>query len=150
MPEYGLGFFLTLALILIGFATNCISAANCSIWSNRFFSPAGDLELVQRHQQVTATLMGRNRIFSNAWCWWNIRKGLYLISPARPDLLQPSRAEFCYVYRETPTPPRACFVVPEEETIPLNLSVEDAIKMIVSGGMLTPAGIPENPLDVWP
>lgn len=39
----------------------------------------------------------------------------------------------------TPNPTSGYFVmVPEEEVIPVNISVEDAIKMIVSAGALTP------------
>ncbi|HQH71333.1 MAG TPA: DUF502 domain-containing protein [bacterium] len=159
MPEYGLGFFLTLALItLIGFATQLyIGRKLFNLVEQIFLRLPVISNLYNGIKQVTATLMGRNRnIFERVVLVEYPRKGLYslgFITGRDRILLQPSRGrEFCYVYiAKTPNAATGVFlVVPEEETIPLNLSVEDAIKMIVSGGMLTPAGIPENPLDVWP
>jgi len=44
----------------------------------------------------------------------------------------------------TPNPTSGYFLfVPESEIIPLSMSVEDGMKMIISGGMYTPAGVEE-------
>ncbi|MFB3787172.1 MAG: DUF502 domain-containing protein [bacterium] len=159
LPEYGIGFFLTLALItLIGFATQLYLGRKLfSLVEQIFLRLPVISNLYNGIKQVTATLMGRHRnIFERVVLVEYPRKGLYslgFVTGHDRTLLQPVRGqEYCYVYiAKTPNAATGVFLlVPEEETIPLNLSVEDAIKMIVSGGMVPPAGIPENPLDVWP
>jgi uncharacterized membrane protein len=81
------------------------------------------------------------------------RKGLYCIcfvtNPARWRLPgQPDRRAVPVFVPTTPNPTSGFFLlVPEEDVITLDISVDEAIKVIVSGGLIAPA---ENDLPAVP
>ena len=77
------------------------------------------------------------------------RKGQYSIAfvtgITRGEIQRITAERLINVYvPTTPNPTSGYFLfVPENEIIPLSMSVEDGMKMIISGGMYTPAGVEE-------
>jgi len=71
------------------------------------------------------------------------RKGIYSIGfvtgPGVPDIKKKNRREYINVFiPNTPTPATGfMIVVPASEVIMLDMKLEDAVKLIVSGGVLT-------------
>jgi len=58
--------------------------------------------------------------------------------------------QLVYVFvATTPNPTSGLLlIIPTDELIPLDMSVEDAMKMIISGGMVAPRRIREVPLEI--
>jgi len=81
------------------------------------------------------------------------RKGIYCIcfvtNPARWKLPgQPGRRAVPVFIPTTPNPTSGYFLlVPEEDVVALDISVDEAIKVIVSGGLISPASddLPASP-----
>lgn len=74
------------------------------------------------------------------------RKGLYSVgfvtgeSTGETQIKTPPRVFNVFIVT-TPNPTTGFLIlVPEEEIIPLDMSVEDALKLVISGGLVSPAG----------
>jgi uncharacterized membrane protein len=74
------------------------------------------------------------------------RKGLYSVgfvtgeSIGEPQAKTPQRVYNVFIIT-TPNPTTGFLtMVPEDEIIPLEMSVEDALKLVISGGIVSPAG----------
>ncbi|HOJ62203.1 MAG TPA: DUF502 domain-containing protein [bacterium] len=159
LPEYGIGFFVTLALItLIGFVTQLYVGRKLFDLIEQIFLRLPVISnLYNGIKQITATLMGRHKnIFERVVLVEYPRKGLYSLGfvTGRDRIIRKPDCggEFFYVYiPKTPNAATGVFlIVPDTETVPMNISVEEAIKMIVSGGMVSPNPVPDVSLDVWP
>lgn len=74
------------------------------------------------------------------------RPGLYALAFVTaeqvPDLLEGDKGKLLAVFIPTTPNPTSGFVllVPEDEVVPVELSVEQAFKMVISGGILSPNG----------
>ena len=70
----------------------------------------------------------------------NIYAMAYVTGVAMGELQEKTRRKMINVYVPTTPNPTSGFylMVPEDETIPLDISVEDSFKLLMSGGILTP------------
>jgi uncharacterized membrane protein len=72
------------------------------------------------------------------------RKGVYSLGfvtgVARGEIQERTQARVINVFvPTTPNPTSGWYIlVPEKDTVPLTMTAEDAFKLIISGGMLTP------------
>ena len=159
IPEYGVGFLLTLILIVfIGFLTQLyLGRKAIGLVDYIFLQIPGISNIYNGLKQVTETLMGkRKRIFEQVVMIEYPRKGLYslgFVTSHDQNLMEPIiKKPLVYVFiATTPNPTSGVFlIVPESELTPLDISVEDAMKMIISSGMVAPRRIHEVPLDAIP
>ncbi len=92
----------------------------------------------------TISLQGREQ-FNRVVLVEYPRKGCYSIAFVKGEVQELTHAKVVNVYvPTTPNPTSGYFLlVPEAEIIPLEMSVEDGMKMVISGGFYTPA-VPES------
>jgi uncharacterized membrane protein len=147
-PEYGIGFVLTITvIILIGFFSRLYIGKTMLYWVEIIFNRLPIISNIYNAiKQVTATLMGRKtRIFEKVVLVEYPRKGMHslaFVTSKDADLIQPIIGkELLYVFiPTTPNPTSGYFlIIPEEDAIPLDISVEDGMKMLISCGMVSPA-----------
>lgn len=100
-------------------------------------------------KQIVHTFSTQNRaIFQEVVLVEYPRKGTYGIgfrtSVARGEIQMQSQRELHYIFVPTTPNPTSGYLllVPREEFIPLNMSVGDAMKLIVSGGAVEPPYTP--------
>ncbi len=156
-PEYGVGFLLTITLIiLIGILTQLyIGKKAIGLVDWIFLRIPGISNLYNGLKQVTETLMGRRKqIFEQVVLFEYPRKGLYslgFVTGHDQNMIEPIlNKQLVYVFvATTPNPTSGLLlIIPTDELIPLDMSVEDAMKMIISGGMVAPRRIREVPLEI--
>lgn len=156
-PEYGIGFFLTITLIiLIGILAQLyIGKKMLGLIDQIFLRIPGISNLYNALKQITETFMGRRKqIFEQVVLFEYPRRGLYslgFVTGHDNNLIEPIlNKPLVYVFvATTPNPTSGLFlIVPVEDLIPLDLGVEDAMKMIISGGMVAPRRIREVPLEI--
>lgn len=143
----GVGFFLTIFLIaLIGFTTQLYFGKKLLDLIDRIFLRIPFISsLYNGMKQVGETLMGRqNKLFERVLLIEYPRRGLYSLAFAvsrDKGLVSPIIGKnMVYVFvATTPNPTSGFFlIIPEEEVVELDVSVEDAMKMIISSGMVSP------------
>jgi len=67
------------------------------------------------------------------------RKGVYTIAFVTNIYEEGGKRKFSLLIPTTPNPTTGFFaIVPEEEVIPLKMTVEEGMKMIVSAGIIAP------------
>ena len=159
LHQYGVGFILVILLIcFIGSMTQLyIGRKLLTLVEYIFLHIPGISNIYNGLKQVTETLMGRrHKIFESVVLIEYPRKGLYSLAflTARDDhLIKPIIGKpLVYVFiATTPNPTSGIFlIVPEDEITPLDIGVEDAMKMIISSGMVAPKKIAEIPLEALP
>lgn len=96
-------------------------------------------------QQIARTfLMQKRAIFSRAVLVEYPRKGVYVLglvtSEARGEVQDKTKGDLIAVFIPTTPNPTSGFLlfVPKQELITLTMTVEDSMKMIVSGGAVVP------------
>jgi uncharacterized membrane protein len=158
-PEFGIGFLLTVtSIIFIGFLTQLyLGKKVLGLVDNVFLQIPGVSNLYHGLKQVTETLMGRRKgIFERVVLIEYPRVGLYslaFITGRDEGLLEPLIEKgLVYLFiATTPNPTSGIFlIVPETEVTPVDISVEDAMKMIISSGMVSPRRNQEELLDAIP
>ncbi len=142
----GLGVFVTLLLVLLAgiVATNFIGARLFHI-GDRFLArtPLVRIVYTAARQLVYSLLAPRARAFSEVVLIEYPRPGLYAIGflARRPRLRRPDmEQEMALVFvPSTPTPFSGMVVlVPCSDIYPLEITVEEAVKVLVSGGVVAP------------
>lgn len=79
------------------------------------------------------------------------RKGIYCLGFVTNEMTfvsaKKKRIKFVNVYIPNPPNPTSGFLslVPKHEAIPLNLSIEDGLKLVLSGGIVVPDRLTERP-----
>jgi len=147
IPQHGVGFILTILIIgLLGFTTQ--------LYIGRKFFDLVDLlflripfisSLYKGLKQISEAIMGKRRqFFEQVVLIEYPRKGLFslgFITAQDGGRIKPV-LEKRLVYGFLPTTPNPTsgyfLIVPEEECIPISLSVEVGMKMVISGGMVAP------------
>jgi uncharacterized membrane protein len=96
-------------------------------------------------KQISQAFWGRNKtVFTHVVLLEYPRKGLYTLgfvtSPGRGEVKDKTEEKLINVFLPTtPNPTSGWFVmVPERQAVPLEMKVEDALKMIISGGAVVP------------
>lgn len=158
-PEYGVGFVLTITLIiLVGIFTRLyIGRKIFALVDWIFLRIPGISNLYNGLKQVMETLMGRQKqIFEQVVLLEYPRKGLYslgFITGHDYDVIEPIlNKQLVYVF--VPKTPNVTtgvlLIVSENDLTPLDMSIEEAMKMIISGGMVSPHRVREAPLKPIP
>ncbi|RJP23408.1 MAG: DUF502 domain-containing protein [Candidatus Omnitrophota bacterium] len=144
---YGFGFLLTILLIsFVGMATQMyLGRKTLNLVEFILIKIPVISSVYNGLKQVSESIMGRrSKIFERVVIIEYPRKGLYslaFITAKDKNLVEPIlNKPVVYVFiATTPNPTSGIFlIVPEEELIPIDLSVEDGMKMIISSGMVVP------------
>jgi uncharacterized membrane protein len=147
IPKHGIGFILTISLItLIGFTTQLYFGKKILNLVDRVFLKIPFISSIYNGlKQVGETIMGRqSKLFERVVILEYPRKGLYslafVMSQDRDLVSLITKQNMLYVFvATTPNPTSGYFlIVPENDVTDLNISVEDAMKMIISSGMVAP------------
>lgn len=142
-----LGILMTLLLILlIGLlAGNYVGRVLIGVVDRSMKSIPLVREVYNAVQQISQTLLGQPEVqFQRAALIEYPRKGLYtLCFVANPNVnhkLPPLPDGFTVVLVPTSPVPASgmAIIVPSEDVIPLEISIEDALKYVVSGGFILP------------
>ncbi len=144
---YGTGLLLTLVLITcIGFMTSNIMGARLIRWGESIFSRTPMVKNVYTavKQISDAMLSSQARNFRRVVMLEYPRKGLYTLAfvtgVARGEVQDKTAKKVISVFvPTTPNPTSGFFLmVSEDEVIDLDMSVEDAFKLVISGGLVSP------------
>jgi uncharacterized membrane protein len=144
----GLGILVLAALLLLVgmLATNIFGRKIVAVWESVLKQVPVVKTVYQVLKAVVDTFSIHNREqFSRVVLVEFPRKGQYSIAfvtgITKGEIQQITSDRLVNVYvPTTPNPTSGYFLfVPEKEIIPLSMSVEDAMKMLVSGGMYTPS-----------
>jgi len=145
LPPYGVGFILTVAFIFFaGFATRLYFGQKLLKLVEWAFHQIPGVSIVYRGlKQVVEQLVGRGRIFERVVLIEYPRKGIYSIAfvTGKAKLIEPVlNRKMYYVFVATsPNPTSGIFImVPEEDMIDMDIPVEDAMKLVISSGMVAP------------
>ncbi|MBU1853880.1 MAG: DUF502 domain-containing protein [Candidatus Omnitrophica bacterium] len=140
-------FFLLLVLLtLIGLAARLIVLRNIFGFGEKILYRVPMINIIYKtiKEISSAFFLQKNTIFQQVVLLEYPRKGLYqlgfVISEARGEIQQKSKDTILNIFvPTTPNPTSGMLVlVPQEEIIPLNMSVADGMKMVISGGAVTP------------
>ena len=151
IPQYGVGFIVTILLIcLVGFATQLyIGRKVIDFVEYVFLRMPGVSPVYKGLKQVSESLVGRRkRIFEKVVLIEYPRRGIYslgFVTAEDPHLFDKMIGEPLYYLfvPTTPNPTSGYFlIVPISDAIELPMSVEDAMKMIISSGMVSPDEVP--------
>ena len=153
-PRYGVGFLTMIILIvIIGFLGRLyIGRKMLSLVEMILSRVPGVSWIYNLIKQISYAFFGRERnIFERPVLIEYPRKGIYSLAFAVcSEKSVASRAVgrnlTCVFLATTPNPTSGVFLlVPEEEVIPIDLTVEEAVKMVISSGMVSPGAQAELP-----
>ena len=154
--EYGARTVVFLALIfivgLIGLATRIIFIRNFFSSGERIFFkiPMIGKVYVTIKQMSRAFLGDRKGVFKAPVLVEYPRRGVYAIafltSDAKGEIQQKTRKKLINVFiPTTPNPTSGILLLtPKDEVIYLDMSVEEAMKLVISGGMVVPDHLPQK------
>nr|MBN2278623.1 DUF502 domain-containing protein [candidate division Zixibacteria bacterium] len=144
----GLGIIVTILLIILaGFFTRGIIGKTIYRYSERVLvkTPVIRVVYLAAKQLIEAVTVPQIKSFKEVVMCEYMRKGLYAIgfATARIKFIDspdgPRKMVGVFV-PSTPTPISGVLVfVAEDEIIPINITVEEAVKMLVSGGIVSPS-----------
>jgi uncharacterized membrane protein len=145
IPGLGIVALVVLLLTVGMFATNIVGRRMVTWWENALTRVPVVKTVYQVIKSVVDTLSIQNRSqFSRVVLVEFPRKGNYSIAfvtgITQGEIQQITTERLVNVYvPTTPNPTSGYFLlIPESEIIPLTMSVEDGMKMVISGGMYTP------------
>lgn len=150
LPNYVIGIVLTAAVIaFIGFGTQLyIGRKLLELFEFVVHRIPVVSSMYRGIKQVSEALVGRgNKIFTRVVMIEYPRRGLYSMAfvTADAEYFSPlAGRKLLYLFiATTPNPTSGVFVmVPEEEAVETDLTVEDAMKLVISSGMVAPARLP--------
>ena len=146
LPGYLLGIILTIAVIsFIGFSTQLyVGRKLLELFEFLVHKIPFVSSIYKGIKQISASLVGRgNKLFERVVLIEYPRKGLYSLAfvTAHGKSIGPVVGKTLYYVfvATTPNPTSGIFlIIPEEEIIDTDISVEDAMKLVISSGMVTP------------
>lgn len=141
-------FLLLVFLVVIGFATRIILLRNIFGFGEKILCRVPMISTIYRTiKEISfAFLMQKDTIFQRVVLVEYPRRGLYqigfVISETKSEIQKKTKAEVLNIFvPTTPNPTSGLLVfVPAEDTIPLDMSVPEAMKMVISGGAVVPKG----------
>lgn len=136
--------YLVLSIALIGFATRLILLRKFFSYLERKFSQFPMLgKIYGAFKEISHALLGQSQgIFKRAVLVEYPRKGIYAIgfvtSEGKEAIHDGTGKKLISVLiGTTPTPTSGFLIlVPEDEIVPLDISIEEALKLIISGGII--------------
>ena len=133
------------AIIVIGLAARVFFIRKTfSFIENIFLKVPMISKIYMSIKQLSSAFLGQGMIFEKVALIEYPRKGIYSIAfvttEAKQELQKKTKLKMMSVFLPTtPNPTSGVFLlVPEKEIIYLDMSVEEALKLVVSGGKLTP------------
>lgn len=143
----GLGIITTLLIILLtGFFTRSLIGSSLYKEGDRLLAKLPVIRVVYlaAKRLIEALAMPHHHAFKQVVMFEYPRRGAYAVGFAtakidlEPDEFQSRKMVGVFV-PSTPTPVSGIVIfVPKEEVIPLDISVEEGLKLIVSGGIVSP------------
>ncbi len=139
----GLGLLLTLALIyILGlFVTNVLGKKLFS-WGERILTNIPIVKSIYLTiRQITQTFSGTaSQNFQSVVYVEYPRKRLWTLAFVTGTSVNEQKLEFYHLFvPTTPNPTSGIFImIPKEDTLPAEMNVEEALKTVISGGMLAP------------
>jgi uncharacterized membrane protein len=139
--------FLMLGLtVLVGFLARNIAGKRVIRLGETFFENVPIVNRIYKtFKQISHAFLGQDRInFNRVVAVEYPRKGVYTLgfitSPGREDKREKSAERLVtVVLPTTPNPTSGSLIIlPEKETLQLDMTVEDALKVIISGGAVVP------------
>lgn len=142
----GLGALFTLGLILLlGFlATGMVTRRMLSVWDSLLIRIPIFRGVYTSVQKLVGSIFSQDQIGRQVVMIEYPRKGIYTVGfatgQAGGELGRKSQDRLINVFVPTTPNPTSGFylLVPEKEIVPLQMTPEEAFKLIVSGGMITP------------
>ena len=143
----GLGFLVTLLVILAAglVATNVLGKKLLSLVDNAFLQlPVIKPIYAASKQMIDAFTAKRSQLFQSVVLVEYPRRGIYavgfLTGKGSAEIREKIKKEVVPVFIPTTPNPTSGFLllVPGDELIHLEMPVEEALKMIISGGVITP------------
>lgn len=136
--------FIVLLIAFIGFATRLILLRRLFSYAERRFTQFPMLgKIYMAFKEISHALLGQTQgIIKRAVLVEYPRKGIYAIgfvtSEGKETIHDDTGKRLISVLiGTTPTPTSGFLIlVPEDEIIPLNISIEEALKLIISGGII--------------
>lgn len=147
-PIPGLGFVTLIVLIVLtGMLARNVIGRTLIRWGDQMLTriPLMNRIYIAVQQISQAFLSGKRVIFQRAVLIEYPRKGLYCIgfltSTVARELKEKTHTETVSVFLPTTPNPTSGFLlfVPREEVVLLDMSIEEALKLVISGGTVTPA-----------
>ena len=147
---HGVGFLLTILLIcLVGFSASLYIGRKVLDLVDYIFSQIPGISTIYNGlKQISQSIGGRRtNIFERVLLVEYPRRGLYALAFVTGedegqfhDIIG---EESLYVFLPTTPNPTSGFflLIPRNEAVELNISVEDAMKMIISSGMVAPTAV---------
>jgi uncharacterized membrane protein len=147
LPIPGFGVLFTLVLILaVGALARSVFGSVAYDYGDRAMSSIPVLRsLYNAVKQTLTTFVSTNDNFRKVVLVEYPRKGIYalgfLTGAAQGEIQEITHKRVLHVFVPTSPNPTSGFllIVPDDEVIPLKMSVEDAFKVIISGGMVNPS-----------
>ena len=146
IPVPRLGAVVTLALILfLGFLTRGVATRRfLAVWENLFAKIPVFRGIYTAVQKLVQTFLGQSHAQRQVVMIEYPRKGIYTVGFAMgrawSDLENKTNVQLVNVFVPTTPNPTSGFylLVPSDEVTPLNMTMEEAFKLITSGGLITP------------
>ena len=143
----GAGFLIILLLIfLIGLATRMILLRNFFGFWEKLLSKVPMIgKIYVTIKEISRAFLGQGRqVFEEVVLVEYPRKGIYSLgfvtTQVCEEIREKTKSDTLYVFLPTtPNPTNGFFlIVPREEVLPLEMSVADGFKLVVSGGAFSP------------
>ncbi|MFC1624095.1 DUF502 domain-containing protein [Candidatus Omnitrophota bacterium] len=146
LTKLAIFFLLLVVLTLIGFAARIIVLRNIFGFGEKVLYKVPMISTIYRtiKEISSAFLVQKNTIFQSVVLIEYPRKGLYqlgfIISETKGEVQKKTKELIVNVFvPTTPNPTSGMLVfVPQEEMIPLDISVPDGMKMVITGGAVVP------------
>ena len=146
IPIPRLGAVVTLALILfLGFLTRGVATRRfLAVWENLFAKIPVFRGIYTAVQKMVQTFLGQSNAQRQVVLIEYPRTGVFTVAFAMgrawPDLENKTNVQLVNVFVPTTPNPTSGFylLVPSDQVTPLNMTMEEAFKLITSGGLITP------------
>jgi len=144
-PRYGVGFLTTIVLIIaVGFLGRLYVGKKMLLLVEYILSRIPVVNWVYNLiKQVSYAFFGKDRrVFQQAVLVEYPRKGIYaiafLVAPEDGPISRSVGQDLSYVFLATTPNPTSGFLllVPNDQIIPMNITVEQAVKIVISSGMV--------------
>lgn len=150
IPGVGVALFFAVIILVGVFATNIIGKRMISFGERIMGRIPFANRIYKAVQQLSTAFIGSQRsIFSKVVIVEYPRKGLHSVGFVTSEAVgevqhKTDRRVVCVFVPTTPNPTSGVLVfAPREDVIPLEMSTEDGLKMVISGGVVAPAYLPD-------
>lgn len=142
VPELA-GFILTILFISIaGMVVSNVLGKRIYTWFEAVLARIPVVSVVYRTiKQITSSLSGPNRrAFKKVVYIEYPRKGIWTLTMVTGESINKSGEKYYHIFVPTTPNPTSGFMlyIPQNDTLETEMSVEEGLKIIISGGMLAP------------